>query len=207
MYSNKCNKKNRIKKALFIFVFVIVFVFILCILQYVIYFRSNPLKKNAEFYTVGYLFFDKMGNEYESVSVDIKGENLNYIFHNKKDAIQGDIFVNGYSIFGNERNYSSDRAGFYSEFDETDYTTVDVKSREKLCEIISLTKDWGTIVCGVTIDSNISQKTAKGLSKKGLLIITNNGIESAKEALKDVSLNSEQMNRWLTENNWIADME
>lgn len=84
---------------------------------------------------------------------------------------------------------------------------MDVKSRERLCEIISLTKDWSIIVCGVTIDSNISQNTAKGLNKKGLLIITNNGIESAKEALKDVSLNSEQMSRWLTENNWIADIE
>lgn len=168
MYSNKWNKENRIKKALFIFVFVFIFVFILCILQYIIYFRSNPLKKNAEFTTVGYLFFNNIGNE---------------------------------------RNYSSDRAGFYSEFDEMGYTTVDVKSRERLCEIISLTKDWSIIVCGVTIDSNISQNTSKGLNKKGLLIITNNGIESAKEALKDVSLNSEQMSRWLTENNWIADME
>lgn len=168
MYSNKWNKENRIKKALFIFVFVFIFVFILCILQYAIYFRSNPRKKNVEFTTVGYLFFDNIGNE---------------------------------------RNYSSDRAGFYSEFDETGYTTVDVKSRERLCEIISLTKDWSIIVCGVTIDSNISQNTSKGLNKKGLLIITNNGIESAKEALKDVSLNSEQMSRWLTENNWIADIE
>lgn len=191
---------NSMRKGILIAVSVIVTVFLLCILQYAIHYYSNPLRKDISFSTTGCLIFNLEEGDYELVPVEIKGENLHYIYHNREDALQGDIFVNGYSIFGHERDHDAVGLGFFSEFHESDYTCVSIVSisdDERLCKIIALSKDWHMIVCGVEVDSNISQRVEAGKNRQALLVISADNLETAQNVIEEISSHSEQMKEWL----------
>lgn len=197
---------DKLKKGFLITAIVIIVVFALCILQYAIHYYSNPLKKEVSFSTSGYLIFDPDGNEYEPVMAEVQGENLHYLFHNRPDAIQGDIWINGHSLFGHgkDKGYVETRfRGFYSEFHESDYTAVSIGDENKLCKIISLSKTWDTIVCGIILDTDITGSIKPGERRQALLIIPADSPESSLEKIRYVSDYSEQMNEWLNENGWI----
>jgi len=202
-------KFNQIKKGIMIVFSVILVVFLLSILQYAIYYYSNPIKEEVSFSATGCLIYNTEESFHELVPVEIYGENLHYFFRNREDGVQGDIFVNGYSIFGEGRNRDTIYAGFYTEFYKgSNYTCTSVGGDiNPLCEIIAISKEWRVIVCGITVDAAISEKAGSQAGTQVLLVIPVGDIDTAIERVREVALNSEQMNEWLTKNGWMKKLE
>ena len=198
-------KLNKIKKGILIVCSIIAVVILLSILQYAIYYYSNPIKEEVSFSATGCLIYNTEERFHELVPVEMNGENLHYFFRNREDCVQGDIFVNGYSIFGEERNGDTIYPGFYTEFYKgSNYTCTSVGGDYKpLCEIIAISRDWNVIVCGITVDAAISDKAGSQAGTQALLVIPAGDIDTAIERVREVALNSEQMNEWLTKNGWI----
>lgn len=198
---------KKIRKYIFIFVIVIVLIVMPCILQYAIHYYFHPVKSEVHIFATGRLIYNLNENDYETVQVEIKGENLRYVYHNNEEGIQGDIWVNGYSIFGHGTNLDEPGMGFFSEFyDDSNYTCAEVGSNDNsfLCKIIAVSKDWSTIVCGVTVDSNISNRVEGNTKEDALLVITaDNPDTDSFEIIKETVSNSKQMNDWLIKHGWI----
>ena len=70
------------------------------------------------------------------------------------------------------------------------------------CEIVSLTKNFQFIVCGINLSSPVLGSGKTGWNGKGILVIPGNDLESAKETVKRAFSGSEQMSHWLLENEW-----
>lgn len=203
MYSGRKNKKYIV-----IIIVVIAIIVIPCMLQYAIQYYFHPIKNKVDISTTGLLIYNEDVYDYEAVQVEIKGGNLNYIYKNNNDGIQGDIWVNGYSIFGNgikqDDIYSDLHRGFYSEFhSRSNYACTKIYSDNPnhLCEIIAMSKDWNVIVCGVTVNSNISSKI-EGDSEEALLVIAPDNVEEAGIIIEEVAFNSIEMNDWLINHGW-----
>ena len=106
------------KKGILIVLSVIAITFILCLLQYGIHYYNNPVEKEIYFTASGYIIWNPDNGEGEKVDVEVKGKSLSYIFKNHPEAVQGDIFVNGQSIFGTVDDRD---IGFYTEFRGLDF--------------------------------------------------------------------------------------
>lgn len=188
-----------IKKGIFIVISVIGITLILSVLQYGIHYYHNPVEEEINFNAIGYILFNPDGTEREKVDVEVRGKRLHYIFKNRPEAAQGDILIDGYSIFGN----IDDRdIGFYTEFRGESFSCTGIGGDDTLCEIISLSKDFQSIVCGINIAPPIVDDGKMRWSGQAILIIPGNDLESAKEMIKNVSLNSQQMHDWLIKNGW-----
>lgn len=188
------------KKSFFIIIFTIGIILILLVLQYGIYYYNNPLEEEISFITTGCIIRNPEGKEWKMVDVEIKGKKLHYIFKNHREAAQGDILINGYSIFGNT-DYRDEHIGFYTEFHGKGFGCIETKGDQILGKIIVVSEDFQFIVCGISMDPFIINGE-KGWDEQVLLVIPGNDIESVKKIIKTVSLNSEQMREWLLENEW-----
>ncbi len=170
----------------------------LSILQYGIYYYNNPIEKEINFMTKGCVIWNPEGKEWKMVDVEVKGKKLYYIFKNHREAAQGDILIDGYSIFGNT-DHRDEYVGFYTEFHGENFGCVERKS---LGSIIALSEDFGSIVCSFSIVPSMVGSGKTGQSSQALLVIPGNNIESAKEIIKSAFQNSNQMNEWMLENGW-----
>lgn len=180
-------------------------------IEYGIKYYYNPIKKEVHFTTTGCLIYDFTQAVYVVVDVEVMGENLNYLFKNNSDAIQGDILIKGKSIFGRDRfhdsYYNPYVDSFYTQFnnESESIAAVEINNDKSLCKIISLSKGWKIIVCGVVTDSSISDKIAADMKKEALLVILANSLNTSQELIKEISLHSLQMKEWLIEHGWIND--
>lgn len=174
---------------------------VLSVLQYGIYYYNNPIEKEVNFMATGCIIWDSEGKEWEMVNVEVKGKKLYYIFKNHREAAQGDIRIDGYSIFGN-MDHRDEYIGFYTEFHGENFGCVERKGDQVLCKIIALSEDFKSIVCGIDIAPFIIGSEETGRNGQALLVIPGEDMESAKEVIKNAFLNSEQMNEWLLENEW-----
>lgn len=202
MYLTNQHWKN-IKKRLIILGSILFITIILSLLQYAIHYYNNPLITKTSFSATGCIVYDlhKEKDDFEPVKVEVYGENLNYIFHNKEDYIRGDILVHGYSLFGKDRNKES--PGFYTGFyQDSPYTCTAIGDEGYLCEIIGISNDFSAIVCGITVDATIGKRQGE----QALLVILADDENDVIDVVNELAANSQQMKDWLTENGWIQDL-
>ncbi len=188
-------------KSIFIILSVVGVTAILSVLQYIIHYYNYPVEEEINYTAIECIIWDRKGAEWEKVDVEVRGKRLHYIFHNQRDAVQGDILVNGYSIFGNI-DHSDEYMGFYTECHGEGFGCVRTRGDYVSCEIIALSEDFQAIVCGIyTAPSGSGEEGAKQ-ERQALLVIPGNDIGSAKEIIKNASQHSGQMDDWLLENGW-----
>lgn len=176
----------------------------LCMMQYVSHYYSHPVEKQREsMITTGYLVLDHNVKKCEKVEVEIRGEELTYIFGNKSNAMQGDIWVNGQRLFGNVE-IGSEGYGFYTEIidDEYEYASIGFLDSDVMCKQMCISHDWKTIVCGIVADSRISETIDEPV--EALLFVGIENEEEMAEQLQKVLVHP-GMARWLEKNGW--DME
>lgn len=191
---------NKTKKIFFTLILSILTVVLLLIIEFSIQFYNEPLIKKYHTNTTGYIIYDIESGEKELVSIEIKGENLNYIFRNKENAIQGDIWLNGCSLFGIGQELDSVGFGFYTEFHShsPDYAWVELRGGNgELCNMICLSKNWDRIVCGITINTTMGLETPLPSGTPALLVLS---AESPDETIKEAVENSRQMREWILKN-------
>ena len=150
----------------------------------------------------GCIIWNPEGREWKTVDVEVKGKKLYYIFKNHREAAQGDILIDGYSIFGNV-DLRDEFIGFYTEFHGEDFGCIEMKGDQIPGKIIALSEDFQSIVCGIDINPSIIIGEETGRTGQALLVIPGNGMESAKEVIKNTFLHSKQMEEWLLENGWM----
>lgn len=187
-----------------------VVILFLLMIEFSITYYCGPMEKEMSFTAEGCLIFDRYAKQYVTVPVEVKGKNLNYIFHNREDAIQGDIWVNGYSLFGEERVPDSVGFGFYSMFHpySPGYAWVGIgDGRETLCEVVCISKDWSRIVCVIRMDSDMGLEGDLPPGTMAVLAIPAETPEAALELLEEAMTKSGQMNKWLYINGWIDESE
>lgn len=199
------NILKKLKKYFLIVLIIVIVTIILSLFQYLIYYYNNPLEEQINFTRVGYIIYYSGNEEFEKVDVEFNGKKLTYLFKNHAEAIQGDIFVNGYSIFGNDRNHETENIGFYTEFHNEKFASVGLKNDEFICRIISISKDFKSIVCGLNFNS--FEKEGKEWYGQALLVIPENQGESIEEVMKNALSNSVQMRDWFIENGWEKKIE
>lgn len=127
------------------------------------------------------------------------GDNLNYIFHNEDDSVEGDIWVNGCSLFGEDRKLDSVGFGFPAVFHSysPDYAWCGIQGEESLCSMICLSKSWDRIVCGIKTDSRMGLKSNLPDGTPALLVIP---AESPEELIEESIEKSIQMKEWISQN-------
>lgn len=190
---------NRKKK-----IFIIVGIPILCIIFFLaIYYYFNPIKKEFDISATGCLLF-KTEQGSEIVDVEIKVKTFRYIFHNQADAIQGNVWINGYGIFGNGLN----NFGFYERFyQDSNYSCVNICAENYLGTMVTVSKAGNTMVCAVNVNSYVSSKSDMQANTQALLVIPAKSYDTASTILNDVASNSQQLESWLVENKWESILE
>lgn len=153
-----------------------------CALEFVFHYRSHPMKKEKHIQTKGYLVFGTDFEMDEVVDVEIKGEELKYLFSDHEDAVQGTIWVNDQNVFGEDAG--KEQPGFYVAFHEDmpEMSFLSVGTSGAKCNYICISKDWDTIVCSLMVDESIS-KTVE-TPTLALLILNAETEEEAKEQLE-----------------------
>lgn len=206
-----CWNRNKIKKHLLFVTVLIVVTGILLTIEFLIKAYYNPIKKGIYLSTKGCLIYNLDESDYEIIEVEVVGETLDYLFNNKLPAIQGNVLINDYSIFTQKEAHYDPKSSFdylnglfFSEFhDKSKYASVETGSEESICKIVTVSKSWDILVCGIVIDENADDKVKQIIKKDAILVIPANNLEKAKEFIDEVALNSSQMNEWLQEHNWI----
>lgn len=176
---------------------VVIVVIAACVLERVLHYRSHPMKKEKHIQTKGYLVFGTDFEMGEVVDVKIKGEELTYLFSDHEDAVQGTIWMNGQSIFGEDAG--EEQPGFYVAFHEDmpEISFLSVGTSDAKCNYICISKDWNTIVCGLMADSSISNKIEN--PTPALLVVNATTKEEAEVQLEKAATHP-AMKRWLDEN-------
>ena len=188
---------KKYKKVLMWVGIILVVVIAACALEYALYYRSHPMIKEKHIQTKGYLMFAPYFETCEVVDVEIKGEELTYLFKNHEEAVQGWIFVNGQSIFS--KNIDEERPEFYMNFHEQNpnMSLLHIGNIDSMCKELCISKDWNTIVCGLMADSSISNKIDNPMP--ALLVINATTKEEAQMQLEKAATHP-AMKRWLDEN-------
>lgn len=210
---------NNIKKTVLTICVIIFVTIFLSILQYVIHYYNHPVTKDFSISTTGCLITNTDPSSYEIVNVYVKGKTLHYVFSNQVDAIQGNVWVNETKVLEKSKN----NFDFYGEFHEDSPYTCVMIGGDQLGNMITVSDDGKTIVCGLTGKTNVgrnakmqanTQENALESSKanvqvdaQALLIIPANSYDTACAIIKDVSSNSSQLNSWLEEIEWYKYIE
>lgn len=192
---------KKVIKSIKILLLIILSVFLLCVLQYAIHYYSHPFEKQREtVITTGYLVLDQNARKYEKVDVEIRSEELIYIYGNKDNGIQGDIWVNGQRLFGSIE-IGSEGYGFYTAIfpEKPEYSVIHFGGAGSICKCMCISPDLNTIVCGINADSSISKTITE--PTEALLIVGAEDKEDVIEQLQKVSTHP-AMERWLKENEW-----
>lgn len=154
-------------------VYYVCIILAVCVLGVLIYYYNNPLKKDIMSSSSGCVFYVEDMNEYEIVQVSIQGERICYLFKNEPDAIQGEIWINGYGIFGHGSadKYDSYIGGMYNEFpddEEYSYCGNFIKETGSIKYVIS--KDGLKGIIKIDSDSEISNFTENKSSGTAILV-------------------------------------
>lgn len=165
-----------------------------------------PKKEFVTFSETGLLIYDMEKAAYEVVQVDGYAYKLHYIFGNREDAVEGNLYIDGQSIFGDKPSGEEEWRGFYTEFYEEDikYSPLLHISGDNrpLCHDMLVSKAFDAVVCGVTVDSRISGRADIPDGTEALLVIPAGNMEEAGRLVEDVAANVENMAEWLAENGW-----
>lgn len=105
-------------------------------------FYCHPIKKEIAFSSRACLFYGTEEDACEIVEISIGGEELSYLFKNEPDAVQGEIWINGYGIFGHGDVQEFDwyLGGMYNEFpadEEYSYHGSFMKENECISYVVS----------------------------------------------------------------------
>ncbi|WP_285815763.1 hypothetical protein [Thomasclavelia cocleata] len=181
----------KIKKYILYVTIVIAVIFTLGMTEFLIRAYHYPVEKKVYLSTKGCLIYDLAESDYEIIDVKVIGENLNYLLNNKNDVIQGNILVNGFSIFSQKEVYYDSKSSFdydngffYSEFyDNSIYTSIGLGNEESICKIIAASKSWDMLVCGIVIDENVDDKVKQIIKKDAILVIPADNLIEAKELI------------------------
>lgn len=174
---------DKIRRVVIIILTGTAVVILLLLFEFAIRYYHEPLKKEVSFAADGCLVYDLESGQYELVSVEISGENLNYIFHNKENAVQGNILVNGYSLF--EQNGMG--FGFYGEFMSKTPDQVwlsQIRNGSSKTDLY-ITRDWSQILCRfkTTPEMNLNPDIPAGTEV--LLAVPADTLEKAKKIIDD----------------------
>ncbi|MCI9130614.1 hypothetical protein [Thomasclavelia cocleata] len=197
----------KIKKYILYTIVLIAVIVTLGMTEFLIKAYYNPREKNFYLSTKGCLVYDLAESDYEIIETEVVGENLDYLFNNKNDVIQGNILVNGFSIFSQKEVYYDSKSSFdydngffYSEFyDNSIYTSIGIGNKESICKIIAASKSWDMLVCCIVIDENVDDKVKQVIKKDALLVIPADNLIKAKELIDKATSNSTHMDDWLKE--------
>lgn len=197
----------KIKKYILYTIVLIAVIVTLGMTEFLIKAYYNPREKNFYLSTKGCLVYDLAESDYEIIETEVVGENLDYLFNNKHDVIQGNILVNGFSIFSQKEVYYDSKSSFdydngffYSEFyDNSIYTSIGIGNKESICKIIAASKSWDMLVCCIVIDENVDDKVKQVIKKDALLVIPADNLIKAKELIDKATSNSTHMDDWLKE--------
>lgn len=197
----------KIKKYILYTIVLIAVIVTLGMTEFLIKAYYNPREKNFYLSTKGCLVYDLAESDYEIIETEVVGENLDYLFNNKNDVIQGNILVNGFSIFSQKEVYYDSKSSFdydngffYSEFyDNSIYTSIGIGNKESICKIIATSKSWDMLVCCIVIDENVDDKVKQVIKKDALLVIPADNLIKAKELIDKATSNSTHMDDWLKE--------
>ncbi len=161
---------------------ILVVVIAACALEYALYYRSHPMIKEKHIQTKGYLVFGTDFEMGEVVDVEIKGEELKYLFSDHEDAVQGTIWMNGQNLFGEDMG--EEQPGFYVAFHEDmpEMSFLSVGTSDAKCNYICISKDWNTIICSLMVDESISETVDTPML--ALLIVNAETAEEAKAQLE-----------------------
>lgn len=188
-------------KKVLIGIGIILFVVIAaCALEYALYYRSHSIIKSKEIQTKGCLLFGTNFETIEVVDVEIKVQELSYLFGNQEDAVQGTIWVNGQNIFSESADEGE--PGFYTVFheDTPDLAVSQIGDMDSRCNRICISNDLETIVCGLSVDASISKEVKNPSS--ALLVVYAETKEEAEAQLEKVSTHP-AMKTWLDEKEYI----
>ena len=197
----------KIKKYILYTIVLIAVIVTLGMTEFLIKAYYNPREKNFYLSTKGCLVYDLAESDYEIIETEVVGENLDYLFNNKNDVIQGNILVNGFSIFSQKEVYYDSKSSFdydngffYSEFyDNSIYTSIGIGNKESICKIIAASKSWDMLVCCIVIDENVDDKVKQVIKKDALLVIPADNLIKAKDLIDKATSNSTHMDDWLKE--------
>lgn len=121
----------KIKKYILYTIVLIAVIVTLGMTEFLIKAYYNPREKKFYLSTKGCLVYNLAESDYEIIEVEVVGENLDYLLNNKNDVIQGNILVNGLSIFSQKEVYYDSKSSFdydngffYSEFYDKDRKSV-----------------------------------------------------------------------------------
>lgn len=171
-----------------------------CAVEYALYYRSHPKKVEKHIQAKGCLLLGSDLETCEVVDVEIKAQELSYLFGNLEDAVQGTIWVNGQNIFRD--GTGEEDPGFYAMFheDSPEWASVVVGDAGSRCTRVCVSKDWKTIVCVVMVDASISKEVK--IPSFALLVVNVETEEEAREQL-DKASEYPEMKRWLEENEHV----
>lgn len=203
----------KIKKYILYTIVLIAVIVTLGMTEFLIKAYYNPREKKFYLSTKGCLVYNLAESDYEIIEVEVVGENLDYLLNNKNDVIQGNILVNGLSIFSQKEVYYDSKSSFdydngffYSEFyDNSIYTSIGIGNKESICKIIAASKSWDMLVCGIVIDENVDDKVKQVIKKDALLVIPADNLIKAKELIDEATSNSTHMDDWLKERGFIKE--
>ena len=156
--------------------------------------------KEKHIQTKGCLLFGTNFETIEVVDVEIKVQELSYLFGNQEDAVQGTIWVNGQNIFSESADEGE--PGFYTVFHEgnPDLAVSQIGDMDSKCNRICISKDLKTIVCGLSVDASISKEVKNPSS--ALLVVYAETEEEAEAQLEKASTHP-TMKAWLDEKAYI----
>ena len=174
---------GKMRRAVIIILTGIAVVILLLLLEFAIRYYHEPLKKEVSFAADGCLIYDLESGQYELVSVEINGENLNYIFRNKENAVQGNILVNGYSLF--EQN--SMGFGFYVEFmsPSPDQAWLSQVRTDSSNTDLYITRDWSQILCRFKTAPEMNLNSDIPAGTEVLLAVPADTLEKAQKIIDD----------------------
>ena len=203
----------KIKKYILYTIVLIAVIVTLGMTEFLIKAYYNPREKKFYLSTKGCLVYNLAESDYEIIEVEVVGENLDYLLNNKNDVIQGNILVNGLSIFSQKEVYYDSKSSFdydngffYSEFyDNSIYTSIGIGDKESICKIIAASKSWDMLVCGIVIDENVDDKVKQVIKKDALLVIPADNLIKANELIDEATSNSTHMDDWLKERGFIKE--
>ena len=139
------SKKN---KGIVIFLIVIVAVVLLCLGDYGLRYYDTPKEETYDYVGSGMLVGLANPQFYQQVPVEIHAKKAHFIWKNQEDYIQGNVWLDGEKIFGDEET------GFTTLFvkAEPSYSCITTTDGDTAGNMFLISKDLKTVLCGVKIE-------------------------------------------------------